>query len=1038
MTFTIQQRQPLYPPVTQVGIPVPLFRQPPAAYRGAPFWAWNGPLHEDQLIQQIHMFKEMGMGGFHIHPRTGLATSYLGAEFMALVQRCVTEAEREGLRVWLYDEDRWPSGAAGGIVTREPQYRARHLLFTPFPYGDETGLVSLDSSARARRTGNGTLVARYAIHLQEDGTLGTYKRLDREETVPDDATVWYAYLETAIPSPWFNDQTYVDTLNPAAIRRFIEVTHEQYAAVVGDAFGTTIPAIFTDEPQFPHKEFLAEATEQRDLILPCTGDFFATYAATYGQQLEDMLPEVIWDLPRGQASVARYRYHDHICERFTRAYSDQIGAWCAEHGLRLTGHMMEEPTLGSQTAALGEAMRAYRSFQLPGIDILFDWQELTTAKQAQSAARQYGREGVLSELYGVTNWDFDFIGHKAQGDWQAALGVTVRVHHLAWLSMAGEAKRDYPASISYQSPWWHEYPLVEDHFARINTALTRGQAVVRVGVIHPIESYWLCSGPLAQTRDERAMREQSFVDVTRWLLFGLVDFDFIAESLLPDLCPEDAAAPMAVGEGAYEVIIVPGLRTLRRTTFVRLQAFHAAGGRVIFAGEIPTLLDAQPTEEVQHFAVVCQHIPMISAALLESVASVRDFEALRPDGTRPDVLLYQLRADGDDCYLFCCNTDRQQSSDDLDLSLQGIWEMTLLDTVTGEQHPLPVRYHDGTTHLTYSLLAHGSLLVQLTPGRAASVLRPLTALWREAERFAAEVPITLAEPNVLLLDYAAYQLDDGPWQPAEEILRLDNTLRRQLGWPLRMEAIAQPWTKAASPHRHTLRLRFTIDATVHVAVPHLALEDVGVASISLDGQPVPTRSDGWFVDQSISTVALPDLLPGQHRLDITMPYGPSSNPEWCYLLGDFGVTLTGTHAQITAPIRSLLFGDWTQQGLPFYAGNVTYHTTFTSAGESLAVEVADYRAPVLSVTLDDRRIGPLAFAPYRLDLGEIAPGAHALAITAYGNRVNAFGPLHNATPGNVWVSPNAWRTVGDAWTDAYRLTPMGIMQPPRLLIAEWH
>ena len=39
----------------------------------------------------------------------------------------------------------------------------------------------------------------------------------------------------------------------------------------------------------------------------------------------------------------------------------------------LTGHMMEEPTLRlSQTAALGETMRSYRSFQLPGIDMLCD------------------------------------------------------------------------------------------------------------------------------------------------------------------------------------------------------------------------------------------------------------------------------------------------------------------------------------------------------------------------------------------------------------------------------------------------------------------------------------------------------------------------------------------------------------------------------------------------------------------------------------------------------------------------------------------
>lgn len=77
--------------------------------------------------------------------------------------------------------------------------------------------------------------------------------------------------------------------------------------------------------------------------------------------------------------------------------------------------------------------------------------------------------------------------------------MTVRVQHLAWVSMKGEAKRDYPASINDQSPWWQDYAYVEDHFARLNTALTRGKPVVRVGVIHPVESYWLHWGPAEQT-----------------------------------------------------------------------------------------------------------------------------------------------------------------------------------------------------------------------------------------------------------------------------------------------------------------------------------------------------------------------------------------------------------------------------------------------------------------------------------------------------------------------------------------------------------
>lgn len=49
-----------------------LFLSPTAEYRAAPFWAWNGTPEKEQLMQQIDCLKRMGMGGFHIHSRTGL------------------------------------------------------------------------------------------------------------------------------------------------------------------------------------------------------------------------------------------------------------------------------------------------------------------------------------------------------------------------------------------------------------------------------------------------------------------------------------------------------------------------------------------------------------------------------------------------------------------------------------------------------------------------------------------------------------------------------------------------------------------------------------------------------------------------------------------------------------------------------------------------------------------------------------------------------------------------------------------------------
>ncbi|PWT73150.1 MAG: hypothetical protein C5B60_08590 [Chloroflexi bacterium] len=1033
----IQERHPLFPQSQTETLDLDQFHQPSARYRGAPFWAWNNRLDLAQLLRQMRTFHQMGMGGFHIHARTGLATPYLSDEFMTIVRECVDAAKAQDLYVWLYDEDRWPSGAAGGLVTQDPSLRARHLLLTTRPYSGHSVAPQFTSLVRGQRNENGTLVARYQVVLHQ-GLLASYRRLAADEPLPANGTIWYAYAETAIPSPWFNNQTYVDTLNPAAIAAFIATTHERYRGAVGDAFGRTIPAIFTDEPQFTHKIGLRYADDTTDVILPFTDDLFETYAAAYHERLEDALPEVIWNLPNGRAPLPRYRFHDHICERFTSASVDQLGAWCSAHDLLLTGHMMEEPTLQSQTAALGEAMRAYRSFHLPGIDMLCDRQELNTAKQAQSAARQYGRPGVASELYGVTNWDFDFVGHKAQGDWQAALGVTVRVPHLTWVSMAGEAKRDYPASIGYQSPWYQRYALIEDHFARLNTVLTRGKPVVHVGVIHPIESYWLCFGPQDQSAAEQSERETAFTQLTEWLLFGQIDFDFIAESLLPDLCPAPASAPLTVGECAYTVVIVPSLRTIRSTTLERLEAFHAAGGLLIFAGEVPSLVDAVPSDRAHQLAAKAQRTSFTQRAILDAVEEVREIGITTASGARATTVLTQIRSDGPTRYAFLCQTDRQHDLPDMRVQFVGTWHVTQLDTSSGAVYRLPCTQRNGMTTVVTSLPAHGSLMVCLAPTPSTAPYLPAPRKWREHTRLNDPVPVRLAEPNVLLLDRATYRLDEGEWQPEDDILRLDNHLRTALGFPLRYEAVAQPWTHPADiPTDHRLHLCFSFSSEIALVNAELALEQVMVSTLALDGHPVEVAVRRWYVDEAIGRVPLPPIEPGRHVLELTMPYGPLTDVEACYLLGDFGVRAYGRHASVIPPVRTLAFGDWTRQGLPFYGGNVTYQATLKVPELAhFALHISHFAAPLLDLAVDGQPPAPLAFAPYTCEVGLLAIGAHTVDITTYGNRVNTFGSLHHPPKHPAWYGPNIWRTEGDEWTDEYQLRPQGILSAPHVLISE--
>lgn len=1012
------------------------FRNPPCEYRAAPFWAWNCDLNKDLLLREIDQMKRMGMGGFHMHVRTGMSTTYLSDGFMQLIRDCVDKAKEERMRAYLYDEDRWASGAAGGYVTREERYRARYLLFTTVSYEqaeENPASVPVDSP----RTGKGRLLARYAVRLNDEGELAEYRLLKDGQQADAAETAWYAYLEIEKESPWFNNQTYVNTLDKKAIERFVEITHERYKEVVGNEFGGAVQSIFSDEPQFSRKTTLGFAGEKKDVVLPWTDDLPDTFRAAYGEELLAGLPELYWELPGGAVSLIRYHYHDHIAERFAEGFADTVGTWCARNGLLLTGHMMEEPTLKSQTAALGEAMRSYRSFQLPGIDMLCDWREYTTAKQAQSAAHQFGCPGVMSELYGVTNWDFDFRGHKLAGDWQAALGVTLRVPHLTWVSMEGEAKRDYPASIGYQSPWYTEYPMVEDHFARLNTVLTRGKAQVRLGVIHPVESYWLHWGPSEATALVRDEMDEHFQSLAQWLLYGLIDFDYISESLLPQQC-EAGNAPLSVGEMAYDVVLVPDCQTLRATTVDRLESFVAAGGRLVFAGRIPELVDAKPSGRVKELAQRAECISFSKGAILAALDGVRFVDIRDDKGMRTTNLLHQVRAEGDTRYVFLCHGEKPENPDvcpreDIVLRIRGEWKARRMDTATGEIAPLHVAYEKGRTVLRYAFYAYDSLLIELTPGRAeagedapAEKKFDYYALWHPVE-------IALSEPNVLLLDTAQYAFDDEEnWRDEEELLRADDAFREELGYPLRKKEVAQPWVVPDEPITHHLRLKFTVHSEMEIKAPQLALEKAESVEIAVNGCPVDNASVGWFVDESIKKVQLPDLPAGDSVIELTLPFGRRSNVEWCYLLGDFGVRVQGAEKTVIPPVRRLGFGDWTTQGLPFYCGNVTYKIPVRVEKDTLTIRVPQYRGSVLGMEMDGVRQGDMAYAPYEYTFTNLQPGEHEVGITVYGNRVNGFGCVHNCDDSTSWFGPDCWRSEGVRWCYEYRLRKSGLLVSPQI------
>lgn len=1028
------------------------FLKPGSQYRGVPFWSWNTKIEDDKIYPQIDVFKEMGMGGFCIHSRVGLDTEYLGDEFMEYVEKSIKYAEENDMLCYLYDEDRWPSGYGGGKVTENQDFRSKYLVITPFPQENRDFPEPVyGSKSAATAHGDGTFLTAFYIKLTKDGYLKKYETCAEDAPEKDGFEKWYVYMEYAYDNPWYNNQSYVDTLNPTAIHKFIDVTYEAYYQKLQRYFGRQVPAIFTDEPQFVHKQCLAEPFSKQDVILPYTQDFPETFEQEYHIPFLKHIPELLWELPDGKISKYRYQYHNHVADRFAEAYGDQVGQWCERHEIALCGHVMMEPKLYWQTQAVGEAMRALRGFQIPGIDMLCDHREYTTAKQAQSVAHQRGKKHVLSELYGVTNWDFDFRKHKLQGDWQAALGINVRVHHLAWMSMAGEAKRDYPASISFQSPWYQKYQLIEDHFARVNYMMEKGKPVVKIGVIHPVESCWLYCGNNQQTEQIREELDDRFMQITNWLLFGMQDFDFISEDSVPELWENTQFGAME-----YDTFIVPGCKTMRRTTLSMLKVMKIVGKKIIFVGDIPELLDAEQSDEIKKFAQGCECVEYSQNAILEAVESDRlvDMHFYGPkhlkkpnekkdwNGVRTWKYLYQMRQDGERRYIFIangrkCENDDLVLEDNVKISIKGCWEITLLDTMNGEERNLDVTFENGKTHFLATLYEQDSLLLKLSPsGKKRNQtlrMKNKTEYSVREDLFHEKVHISREEPNVMVLDIAQWRMDGGAWNGQEEILRLDNKCRTIAGWPHRRAAFAQPYTVKDKENitRHNLELKYMFSSEIAAEV-FLAMENIEAAHICLDGEEVPKRIEGIYIDDCIKKIKLPLIHPGNHELYLTIGFTQKINLESIYLLGDFSVRQKGVKSVITRTEKEYYWGDIVQQGMPFYGGNVTYHIQKELDKGFYEIEVSKYRGHLLEVFVDNESRGYIFKSPYSLSFEIKQKDIYNIEIKVYGNRNNTFGAIHDCDEKELYFEPNTWRTTEEGWSYEYQLKRAGILKAPVL------
>ena len=661
------------------------FDTPPPEYGLTLWWGWDGPITEKVIARDLDEISARGIHCVTIEAGYGMSAPYLSPDWFETVRLAVEHARHRGMRVYLVDEGKYPSGFAGGKFSAErPDLCMQGLgvveriviapgetLVRQVP-PEVIGAIAVDltdQTSRSLDTGSGELrwtapAGEWEVWLVDHGFRTSVTRAVSNPTRGKDA-----------------DNALCDYLNPEATRQFIAFTHEQYERALGPEFGHTVLGFRGDEPDFAHMPWTPSLTDEFQRrkgydVRPYLASFFAPTLADKVQRVK----ADYWDV-----------WSDLFGEHFFRVQAE----WCAEHNIAYLVHLNHEDEMLKLVRSEGDFFKAMRHVQMPGVDAI--WNQIWPGKVADfpklasSTAHLFGHPRAFSESFAAYHTPPTVEQAKWVIDHQFVRGINM-LEIMFYLSSATAPER---------CGWLEtdEFPTLAATVNRAAYLLSLGRPAAQIALYFPTSSIWL--------GDEAA--NESIWKVAQTLLEQQRDFDFVDEQALSSLLRLEGNALVNLSGQRYRAVIIPPVSAILKATVGRLRAFAESGGCVIFLGRSPALVVEKTFLEAAGPAKIGWATREPSGEL-----TPRILEALpRPDVAldrpcAPVKVLHRRWRDAD-VYFFFNESGEKQSCQ---ATIAGNGQTQTWDATSGHIEPLAgIASQNGFVHLPLDLAPYESRFI---------------------------------------------------------------------------------------------------------------------------------------------------------------------------------------------------------------------------------------------------------------------------------------------------------------------------------------
>lgn len=593
------------------------WKNPPAEYGPEPYFGLNGAVTVESLAHDLDTAKTIGFRAVTVQAGNGMATPYLTPEYFAFFKQFAEEAKKRDMRIWIVDDLGYPSGFAGGLISKQtPELRMQALSLTPG--------IPVKAGESLNQSVSANAVSAVAVRTTGDDHMSialTGGKISWTAPAGGDWTVYvveHVFRTSPVKGGGGPGSSLEDYMDPAATAAYIGFTHQGYYNVMPELFGNTILGFRGDEPDYSIGG------------LPWTPKFFSTFQQEKGYDIRPYLGVLVMSKPQqsgfgGKPATpppaapkltdaeqrAMGDYADVFSQMFRDGFFKPQGLWCAAHGVEYQVHINHEEAEMQLVRSQGEFVRDMKYVEVPGIDAIWHqiWTDTITdyPRLASSAAHIYGHPRSFTESFAAYRPEPDVTMARYILNEQMVRGINViETMMFAATRPAGappEPERPRPPvatttaggtaapappprprgggpSNLMRDPAW---PALMDYVHRLSYVMSMGRPAATVALYIPSSSMWL---------DDSAA-DTAYVATERLLAERQIDFDIInIDALATDLKAGPGYLETMSGN-QYRTVIIPYADVLSQAEVDRLKSLVKGGGKVLFLGKTPTLISGK-------------------------------------------------------------------------------------------------------------------------------------------------------------------------------------------------------------------------------------------------------------------------------------------------------------------------------------------------------------------------------------------------------------------------------------------------------------